>query len=80
MIKHFEQLYEESEKLSEKYDGEVFSEISSIIKIWQNEGCSQKEFGKVLFLLCRISHKNNYNAYEALENAMDEFRAEIMDE
>lgn len=84
MTKHFEQLWEESEALS-NVDGESTAILlEDLIK-----GCKQLQsspeefikssFGHMLFIMTSLSKKLNINAYEALQNSMNDIRQEILD-
>lgn len=72
-MKHFEQLWEESEKLAaEVYTGtlrDVFTQITILI----NDNMTPKEMGELLFLITFLSQKFNINVYQCLET-------EIMDQ
>lgn len=90
MIKHFENLYEEAEQLSEKEreaisHDELITRLISNIKLFDDIlyiSTAERQgevFGQIMFNICSLSKRYNVNAYEALQNAMNKVRAEIMD-
>ena len=88
-MKHFEEIYEDAEKLSENVDTvssnyfQCLIEDLELLESLMNTSTSARQqeiFGDILFSLCAISKKLNINAYEALQNAMNKIRAEIFDD
>lgn len=68
-MKHFEDLWEESENLSNtKSVKESIAKIRKLLKTID----SQESFGKVLYELSAISKLMNINVYTALQIIVDE--------
>jgi hypothetical protein len=79
-IKHFENLWEESEALGIEA-GQldlIGSKVSDDVKII-TEALAANNFGQALFHLCGISAKLNINSYAALEEYNQEMKQKILE-
>lgn len=67
MIKHFEELWEETEKVSSKEEiPDIQQQLhTEIDKLFSKEDLGSS-FGRILYLLCNLSFKWNVNTFAAL--------------
>lgn len=82
-MKHFEDLWEEAEKLSASSPSSLEEIITQIQKDINDFLLSEdKSFllGKIVFNLTQISYKNNINVYASLIEAMNDFRSSILEQ
>jgi len=85
MVKHFEELWEEAEVVSSKIAIEnIGVKLHSEIDRLMLDEVSMEEkgniFGKVLFLLCRLSLKDNINTFAALLKETQNNKIESMND
>ena len=77
MTKHFEQLWEEAERVAvELYPGTSQEKIDNIIKACQELRVNddQNVFGRLLFWMCAFSQQENINSYTALVDYLQEIK------
>jgi len=85
MIRHFENLWEEAEKTLKEYldteiDKKLYLSIFENLINADNKEEAEKIFGRALLILCYISEKYNINSWVALEQAITEFKIDMLEE
>lgn len=77
-MKHFEELWEEAEKLSASSSFSINEIIIELVKDLKNLVLSDNKnylMGKIIFNLACISYKYNINVYTALVDSINDFRS-----
>jgi len=82
-VKHFEDLWEEAEKLSVISSSTMEEIISNLQKDIENLSSNEDKnyiIGRMLFNITRISYKYNINVYSSLIEAMNDFRFSLLEQ
>lgn len=81
-MKHFEDLWEETEQISSKINilnprEQLHNEVDKLFS--ENSEDIGKAFGKVLYLLCYLSFKYNINTFAALLAEIQDHKIDLME-
>lgn len=87
-MRHYENVWEEAEKVAGKYFSELSEKadidpdtfVCTRIKNAMTQEPDTQMFGKLLFALCYLSKKYNINTWEALEQATTNHKIDILED